>query len=396
VKILKIIIYFFLCIILFSLIALVLQFVINKKYTFPEPHAFQGEYLYNPYKGMDSTKWKMANFHAHTRVHLGMTSGASDSNEFLDSFYKYFGYDIIGISDYQSINTFEGKNKWFIPVYEHGYQYYKNHHLVLNAKKVSWLDYCFRQTLSNKQFIIDRLKKDTTVVLVIPHPALRQANSFNDFRYLSNYDCLEIANNERLFTSYYDTILSAGHPVFLMADDDSHDLRNINEACQSFNLINSDLFRDSILHAIKTGLSVGVDFNIKSYKTNEEKKAALQKLPEITCVALKNDTLFVGLNKSVKTIKFIGQQGTERKIITNCVAGNYFFSKVDTYIRTEIECNDGTVYYLNPVFRYDGIRLTDYAPSYNYMKTWFLRSISIVVFLLILFIWKKKKEKRKK
>jgi hypothetical protein len=275
-------------------------------------------------------------------------------------------------------------------VYEHGYQYYKNHHLVLNAKKVSWIDYFFRQTLSNKQFIIDHLKKDTTVILTIPHPALRQANSFNDFRYLSNYNCLEIANNERLFTSYYDTILSAGHPVFLMADDDSHDLRNINEGCHSFNLINTELERDSILHALKTGLSVGVNFNIKSYKTNEEKKAALNKLPEITSVALINDTLSVRLNKTVRTIKFIGQEGAVKKRIADCVTGNYFFSKQDTYIRTEIECLDGTIYFLNPVFRYDGVRLTDYTPSLNFVKTWLLRSI-VVVLLLIIFIRKKKK-----
>ena len=47
----------------------------------------------------------------------------------------------------------------------------------------------------------------------------------SDLRYLSNYNCLEIANHERPFTTYYDTILSAGHPVFIMADDDTHDLK---------------------------------------------------------------------------------------------------------------------------------------------------------------------------
>ena len=219
-------------------------------------------------------------------------------------------------------------------MYEHGYQYYKNHQLVINAKKVSWLDYFFRQTLSNKQFIINRLKKYTSVILTIPHPVLRQAYSFNDFKYLSNYNCLEIANNKRLFISYYDTILSAGHPVFLMADDDAHDLTKINEGCHSFNLINSELVKDSILHAIKTGRLVGVNFNISSFKTNEEKKSALQELPEITSVAVNDDTFSVSLNKPVKIIKFIGQNGAEMKRIADCTSGSYFFSKQDTYIRT--------------------------------------------------------------
>ena len=390
-KILKIILYFLLGVIVFVLIALTLQFVINDKFTFPEPQAFKGEFLYNPYNGIDSTKWQRANFHVHTRLYFGATNGRANSSEYLDSFYRYFDYNIIGISDYQHINTYESKNQWFVPDYEHGYQYYKNHQLVLNAKKVSWLDYFFRQTLSNKQFIISQLKKDTSVVLAIPHPVLRQAYSFNDFKYLSNYNCLEIANNERQFSSYYDTILSAGHPVFIMADDDAHDLRKINEGCHSFNLVNTDLVRDSILHAIKIGRSVGIKFNISSYKNNEEKKVALQKLPEIKNVSLKNSTLSVRLNQSVNTINFIGQNGAVKKFITNCDTASYFFAKEDTYIRTEIKCFDGTIYFLNPVFRYDGVRLTYYAPAFNALKTWILRVIIIGLLVLIYFIRKNKK-----
>jgi hypothetical protein len=390
VKLLKGFVYFILGILIFIAFALIAQFVVNPKYTFPEPHPFKGEYLYNPYKGMDSTRWKRANFHVHTRSHFGLTNGA-DSNQFLDRFYKYFGYDIIGISDYQRINRFEEKNKWFVPVYEHGFMYYKNHQLVLNAKNISWIDYFFFQTLSNKQYIIDHLKKDTSVVLTINHPALRQGYSYNDFKYLGNFDCLEISNNDRLFTSYYDTILSAGHPVFLMADDDAHNLTKIIEGCHSFNLINTDLIRDSILKALKTGRSVGVNFNISTYKTNEEKKAGLQKLPEIKRITLKRDTLFVSLSKPVKTIRFIGQNGSERKIVPDNATGLYLFGKQDTYIRTEIEYYDGTIYFLNPVFRYDGKQLTNSFPSYNVVKTWIYRSILLSVLLLIFLIWKYKK-----
>jgi hypothetical protein len=387
----KVIICFFLGIFIIISVAFISEYIINTKYTFPEPHTFRGNHLYNPYQGMDSTKWRLANFHVHTRLFFGITNGAPDSNKYLDSLYKYFGYNIIGISNYQSIDTFESKNNWFVPVYEHGYQYYKNHQLVLNAKKVSWLDYVFRQTLSNKQFVIDHLKKDTSVILTIVHPSKREAYSFRDFKYLSNYNCLEIANNIDLFTSYYDTILSSGHPVFIMADDDAHDLTKISEGCHSFNLINSDLVRDSILHALKTGRSVGVNFNISSYKTNEEKKAALKKLPEITSITLKNDTFTVRLNEPVDTIKFIGYQGKERERVNNCAVGVCLFSKEDTYLRTEIKCYDGTIYFLNPVFRYNGVRLIDQVGTYNAKKTWAGRSVFLIVILLIFLTWKHRK-----
>ena len=388
VRVFKVIFYFLLGIFSFSLVALTFQYVINPKYTFPEPRSFNGEYLYNPYKGMDSTKWQMANFHVHSKIDHGLTNGTANTNQFINRFYTFFGYKIIGISDYQHINTYENKNKWFIPAYEHGYQYYKTHHLVLNAKKVSWLDYFFYQTISNKQTIIDQLKKDTAVIVAIDHPVLRQAFSINDFKYLSNFNCLEIANNQRVFRSFYDTILSAGHAVFIMADDDAHDLTKISEGCHSFNLVNTDLVGDSILHSIKTGRSVGVNFNVSSFKTNEEKKTVLQKLPKITSVNLKNDTLCIRLNKPVKSIKFIGQQGVGKKILSNCTIGTYSFSKRDTYIRTEIECQDGTFYFLNPVFRYDGVRLPNYISSYDAVKTWLWRSIVLIVLIMIFLIRK--------
>jgi hypothetical protein len=391
VNLFKIIRFFFLVIFVSILIILILQFGINSKYTFPEPHAFRGEYIYNPYRNIEKTKWRIANFHAHNRKFFGNTKRAARSVQELDSLYKYFGYSIFSISDYQSINLYENKNKWFIPVYEHGFQYFKNHQLVLNAKKVNWEDFSFYQTLSNKQFIVDQLKKDTTVIITIVHPIYRKAYSFNDFKYLGNYNSLEIANHERLFTSCYDTILSDGHPVFLMVDDDAHDITNIKEVCSSYNLINTDLVKDSILHALKTGRSVGVKLNIGSFKTNEEKRAALLKLPEIDSITFKNDTLTVRLNQIVKTIKFIGQHGREKMRITNCSMGAYHFNRKDTYIRTEIGCNDGTVYFINPFFRYNGITLTDYAPSYNVLKTWIWRFavLGFIVFTFIILYCKK-------
>lgn len=376
---------------IFILIILILQYAVNPKYSFPEPQAFNGDYIYNPYRNFDRAKWRMANFHAHTRKIFDQAKSASRSNPLLDSLYRSFGYNIICISDYQTINNYESKNEWFVPVYEHGYQYYKNHQLVLNAKKVNWLDFPFPQTLSNKQYIIDQLKKDTTALITIVHPMYRKAYSYKDFRYLSNFNCLEIANSKHLFISYYDSILSAGHPVFLMADDDVHDLKNIKDNVSSFNLINTDLFRDSILYSLRTGRSIAVKLNISSFKTNQEKRAAVLKLPEVSSISFKNDTITVSLNQSVKIIKFIGQNGTEKMRILNCSTGSYSFGKQDTYIRTEIECNDSTIYFLNPFFRYNGIRLTYYKASYNVLETWALRSALLCILLLIFTIWYRNK-----
>jgi hypothetical protein len=372
--------------VLFISTLLIVQYVINSKYTFPEPNPFKGKYIYNPYRNLDKTKWEKANFHAHTMKFLDPAKKKARSAIILDSTYRSLGYNIIGISDYQSVNNFEINNKWFIPEYEHGYQYYKNHQLVLNAKKINWLDYPFRQTLDNKQFVINQLKKDTAVLIAIVHPGYRKALSNHDFKYLSNYNWLEIANHERLFTEFYDTVLSNGHPVFVMADDDSHKLSDIKEVGISFNLINTDPLKDSVLKALKTGRSVAVKFNVSPYKTSEEKRAALAKLPEISDIIFKNDTLSVILNQPVKTIRFIGQGGWDKTTISDSSKGSVNFGPQDTYIRTEIECYDGTMYFLNPLIRWDGVRLTYYTPSFNVLETWVWRSVLIIIALIIFVI----------
>jgi hypothetical protein len=201
-KLLKLI---FLYLFAFLLSNAVSQFLLNTKYSFTQPVAFHGGKLFNPYQGMDSTKWKKANFHLHTRQLLGLMAGAPNTVEAADTFYKYFGYDISGISDYMKINADHDGDENFIPTYEHGIMIHKTHQLVINSGRTCWKDFFFRETLNDKQYIINCLKKDTSALVAIVHPKIRNAYRNSDFRYLSNYDFLEIANSRSLFISLYDT-----------------------------------------------------------------------------------------------------------------------------------------------------------------------------------------------
>jgi len=347
--------------------------------------AFSGEKLYNPYLGIDSTKWKRANFHLHTRLLFGLTAGASITNQIADDYYNFFNYDIHNTSDYMRINTFNSENKSYVPVYEHGYSYNKTHQLVLNAKKVFWGDYLFHQTLNNKQYIVDKLKEDTAALVTIVHPFRRKAFSISDFKYLGNYDCLEIVNDNANFSEYYDSALSSGHVVFIMADDDAHSLSDIKEGVHSFNVINTDLGKTSIIHSLRTGRSFGVKLNLHSSRTNDEKKEAIEKLPVLTKFEIIHDTITVKMNKNVNVIKFIGQNGALKKILFNRNSGSYPFRKEDTYIRSQITCYDGSICFLNPVFRYDGLNLPVNNPHISVLETWAYRLLFAVILLIIIF-----------
>ena len=186
---------FFLYFILLLILFITLQYALCPVYDFPEPKTFYGNQWYNPYEGMENkADWYKANFHTHSKAWLGITSG-KDTPEKIYKTYQEMGYDIICISNYQSINqsinTFQEENNEYIPVYEHGMNIRKNHQLVIGAQKVSWKDFFLLQNVHNKQNIINHLKEDGTF-LVLAHPIWNNAYTPNDVKALTGYDALEV------------------------------------------------------------------------------------------------------------------------------------------------------------------------------------------------------------
>ena len=66
------------------------------------------------------------------------------------------------------------------------------------------------------------------------------------------------------------------------------------------------------------------------------------------------------------------------------IAGGAYYSLVI--------CNDSTVYYLNPVFRYDGIHLPYYVNEEDKVKTFLWRAIGVIGILLIYFGYNRKRK----
>lgn len=355
-------------------------------YSFDEPKPFRGSYLHNPYKDMNPDNWIQANFHAHTRQFGGITNGRVNTNEMLDSAYSALGFDHIGISDYNKINYYDSANPNFIPTYEHGYGIFKIHQLCIGAEKVRLLDYFAFQNLSMKQHTLNRLAKQTR--LAIPaHPSfVKNGYLVEDMKYLSNYKLMEVLNGFRISTAHWDTALSNGHLVYLIGNDDSHDVNDITYMGRRFTMINApENNPEQLMQALENGNAVGVDFSVISDETLEQKMQRIKKdLPYITRVELKGDTLLVSASKPFFKIRFIGQNGVELDVQKYKKTGMYIIKQDDNYVRAELYFNDWTRLYLNPITRHESSEIVKQRLDHiNWAKTIILWIVYVLVLLIV-------------
>lgn len=357
-------------------------------YSFDEPEPFHGNYLHNPYQDMNPNNWIQANFHAHTRQFGGLTNGRVNTNKMVDSVYTSLGFDHVGLSDYNKINYHDSANPSYIPAYEHGYGIFKIHQLCIGAEKVRRLDFFAFQNLSMKQHTLNRLAKQTR--LAIPaHPSfVKKGYLVDDMKYLSNYKLMEVLNGFRISTDHWDKALSNGHLVYLIGNDDSHDVTDVTDVATRFTMINSpENEAEQLLTSLENGNAYAVDFPIDRKETLEQKIERLKKnLPHITQVELIGDTLLIAADKNISRIKFIGQDGKELDTQKNIKVAYYEIKPEDNYVRAELRFKDGTTLYLNPITRHDnGDIIKQRLDHINYPKTiirWTIYSI-IVGFIIL-------------
>jgi hypothetical protein len=398
-KILKIVLFIFLGLLTVEL----LIYFMAPVYDFPVPQPFYGDKIYNPYEGMDSTCWKKANFHFHVHAWGGLTSGRKNTVEEFWNTYKKLGYDVPCISDYQQINTFNKDSSFYIPAYEHGFGLRKKHQLLVGAKEVLWLDYSLFQNLNHKQHILNLLS-DQNEIVAIAHPDWEGGYSVKDMKYLSNYQLIEVLDNNWRSVPQWDAALSSGHPAFIIADDDAHDITNPYQIGCCCTFINAPSIHSAdILKALKKGKAFGADIYMSDGETFELKAALARKIPVLKSVEVRNDTLWINASQKAMRIVFIGQNGKTKKWIQATNSAWYKIQPDDTYIRTKIIFYNpyggaGTIFYLNPVFRYDGNQPENILRAeINIPRTWILRLLSIPSLIaLIVFVFYRRRLKTKK
>jgi hypothetical protein len=331
-------------------------------YTFSLPTRFAGAQWYNPYAATVSgtagepVRWWRVNLHAHSRAWGGLTNGVESPEQVVQR-YRALGTDVVGISNYQSLDA--ARLPGVFPVYEHGWNVHKAHHLVLGASQVEWLDLPFGGGTDAQQYLIDRLHGEGALVALV-HPALRGARSPEALQQLGGYELLEVLNHFLPpADSLWDAVLSAGHPVWLIAGDDSHDSRKAGETGANYTrVLSADTSVAATLTALARGAAVGV-------RVTDTMPA-----PRLVALEVRHDSLRLRLAGAVREVRLVtdsGRVASHATLPASARASSVTTDSAETrivlpvppdasYARVVVE-GPGGLLYTNPVVRWNGREL---------------------------------------
>lgn len=347
------------------------QYLICPIYHFPDSAPFAGVHWYNPYQNLN-LNWYKTNFHVHSKCWLGLTSGRDRPDEIFRH-YRRLGYDLIAISNYQSINTLRDTTIGGISAYEHGYNIGKFHQIIIGAERVAWKDFIFLRNRNHKQHTIKDLKKED-VFVILAHPGWYNAITAKDVAELTDADAIEIFNANRQSLDLWDHALSAGKVLWTMGNDDSHDINRKSRTgvCWTMICARSKQKKD-ILQALRNGAM----YSVKGENGSNDNALLLAQI--------ENGTFSIKLNHPAQKIIFYGQNGIVRKTVKNIDHAFIDLDQQDTYIRTEIR-NEHSIMLLNPIIRYNDLSLQLYSATVNHTMTWVQRLIFVVCGLGVLYI----------
>ncbi len=340
-------------------------------YVWPEARPFSGARWYNPYDGVLTNSPLRANFHAHTKSWLGVTFGENSEAEMVGA-YSDRDYDIIGISNYHSISTYFDTSSLYIPVYEHGLNLLKVHNLPLGAREVLFPAFPLHLSLHQTQQMLNRTAR-ISELNALCHPTMSWISPRKMDR-LTGYSLLEVGNTLGMSLEHWDTALSAGRLVWILSNDDTHDLVR-EPTFIKWNMIYAE---ERSAEAAITAMQRGAHYGVESYRGDCE-NTVLRKCE------IRTDSLFIEMNDRVNRIDLYGQGGIMLKSAVRQPSIAYALAPTDTYVRAEIHM-DECVYYLNPVVRTESAMppvASSISAEVDQLSTWGIRLLLVVALLWV-------------
>lgn len=345
------------------------QFFFCPRYQFNDPIPFEGTAVYNPYNSVRATQWVKCNFHAHSRAWEGVTNGHGTAHD-IHKAYTALHYGVHCVSNYHHIDTTHSTHTNYLSAYEHGYNIRKTHQLVLGSNEVQWLDYLFPQTTHNKQHVLSHLSRPGDVV-ILNHPALKNGYTAEDLAQLTHYDCMEVLNPSVTSAGQWDAALSAGKRVFIVGDDDIHDViskKRLGTRCTFVNVRNNSA--SEVIRALKTGQSYGVIVG-----ESQEHDA----IPQLKSLTVQHDTIQAVMTQIASEVTITGQNGKVLALARNTDRISHRIVADERYARATFKYENGTEIWLNPVFFTPKNGYKPMPVFENFNETMFFRSIGTCI-----------------
>jgi hypothetical protein len=349
---------------------LALPYAFGPIYRFPDATPFSGSQLWNPY-GHPAGSWLRANLHAHGHAWSGLTNGQQPPAA-VAQHYRDLGYAVPGVSNYQEIVAHDGVDT--LPLYEHGFNIDKRHQLAVGAHAVDWFDFPLWQAMSHRQYVIDRVKRKAELV-ALNHPTTRDAYTEDALRSLTGYDLVEVVNGPFTAEVVWDEALSSGHPVWVVANDDSHNIEDPNRTAKAWNMIDArSASTADVVDALRNGRSYAV------LRTGALDSSSITTLGSVD---VSDRTVTVRLAGAPATITFIADEGRVCKVVKGTTVADYTMTDGDSYVRTVVE-SPQTILYLNPVVRWNGRTLPAPSATVDVALTWTYRGGLMLGAVLVL------------
>lgn len=321
----------------FIIIITIVQHFITPIYTFEEGKKFTGNVIHNPYH-QSKFDWLKMNLHAHSKAWGGMTNGMNQNNDEVIEAYTQLKYDIIGISNYHDPQQiyFKGEPD-SLTVYEYGYNLFKAHRLVVGYSKAKFREVSLFHTIHDRQFILSNSYPDSKV-LIVAHPQFGKGHEMSDFSKLSNYHLIEVLNHYRYSEGEWDLALSHGKAVFIIGNDDMHDLKGTSEVGVRYTMVDAGENLSSSLDQLKLGNAYGV--------------SVASQVCDIKLISYTLDSmqLQIAFSDTLDKIVCITDGGIVTDSVLHSSGIHFNFTPDISYMRIIAYKNDCKLY-LNPSFR---------------------------------------------
>lgn len=349
------------------------QYFLCPRYQFDgQPAPFEGPVIYNPYQGIGEGSWFKCNFHAHAHAWNGLTNGHGTAGD-VHATYRNLGYDFHCVSNYHQVDTTGISSDLFIPAYEHGYNVRKTHQQVLGSHEVKWLDYLMPQNTHNKQRVLDALY-EPGVVIVLNHPKVRSGYTPEDLQRLTGYDCMEVLNPAGISTAAWDAALSSGKKVFIVGNDDTHNVIKRVRVGLMCTFVNTREKKGSqVLDALKSGQSIGVMVGREQHPDS---------IPVLKEMEVSGDSVRIAVSHLPDSAEVTGQNGKALEFQRDGKGLRFRLRPEDHYARSTFYFPSGTILFLNPVFFTPESGYTERLVAADWRDTLLYRSMGAAILLL--------------